>query len=160
MENASYPKNAEDLGTRCSNSSRNENFFITSPIPEICKQQHCILGIDEAGRGPVLGILTLFVIRTKYKTTKPYLIYSRKYFLGPMVYGICYCVKSKEDDLKETGCDDSKSMTELKRESIFEKICKHSEYIGWEVEVISPAVISSSMYHRSVYKIILFFVFI
>ncbi|XP_014276147.1 ribonuclease H2 subunit A [Halyomorpha halys] len=120
-EKYSTPKTAQDLGSKCSESSRNENFFITSSIPEICKKQHCILGIDEAGRGPVLG---------------------------PMVYGVCYCPKSKEDDLKETGCADSKTLTEEKRENIFEKICKHSEYIGWEVEVISPAVISTSMYRR------------
>lgn len=52
----SSPKTAEDLGTKCSENVRDDNFYITSSIPEICKKQHCILGIDEAGRGPVLGI--------------------------------------------------------------------------------------------------------
>ena len=35
--------------------NNNENFELYSDIPDICKSEPCVLGVDEAGRGPVLG---------------------------------------------------------------------------------------------------------
>lgn len=37
-------------------SNKNQSQVIMSTIPSICKIEECIVGIDEAGRGPVLGI--------------------------------------------------------------------------------------------------------
>lgn len=78
--------------------------------------------MDEAGRGPVLG---------------------------PMVYGISYAPLSRKQLLVDLGCADSKSLTEKKRDEIFDDICKNKDSIGWAIEAISPNVIANSMYRRT-----------
>ena len=44
----------ETLKEWISNQDNAKN-FMNIKIPEICKTEKCILGVDEAGRGPVLG---------------------------------------------------------------------------------------------------------
>ena len=92
-------------------SNNGENYVLFSDIPDVCKSEPCVLGIDEAGRGPVLG---------------------------PMVYGISFCPLSKNQDLKELGVDDSKALTEEKREELLEKLHKNNDYIGYAIHVLSP----------------------
>ncbi|KAF3428748.1 hypothetical protein E2986_01945 [Frieseomelitta varia] len=111
----------EDLASFFKSWDHDVNKVYTSDIPQICKEQPCQLGIDEAGRGPTLG---------------------------PMVYGIAYIPLSEKYLPVDLGCADSKVLTEEQREKIFNKICQHRKKIGWAVEVISPNIIANSMYRR------------
>nr|XP_017235339.1 PREDICTED: ribonuclease H2 subunit A-like isoform X2 [Daucus carota subsp. sativus] len=77
----------------------------------------CIMGIDEAGLGPVLG---------------------------PMVYGCLYCPLSYENTLASLDFADSKTLKEEKREELFENL-KADESIGWAVDVIDPRELSAKM---------------
>eukprot|EP01026_Neomeris_dumetosa_P071263 TRINITY_DN71866_c1_g1_i7.p1 TRINITY_DN71866_c1_g1~~TRINITY_DN71866_c1_g1_i7.p1 ORF type:complete len:291 (+),score=32.39 TRINITY_DN71866_c1_g1_i7:142-1014(+) len=80
-------------------------------------QKPCMMGIDEAGRGPVLG---------------------------PMVYAVAYCPIDFEQDLSKFGFADSKVLTEEQREQLFKKI-KDENNIGYEVDIIHADVISAKM---------------
>ncbi|XP_034044699.1 ribonuclease H2 subunit A [Thalassophryne amazonica] len=99
---------------------------LVSQIPDVCRTEDCCLGIDEAGRGPVLG---------------------------PMVYGICFCPVSKKEELKELKVADSKTLAEAEREKLFEKLDKANSYIGWALQILSPNVISTSMLQRTKYNL-------
>uniref|UniRef100_A0A131XYJ0 Ribonuclease n=1 Tax=Ixodes ricinus TaxID=34613 RepID=A0A131XYJ0_IXORI len=99
---------------------------IKSAVPDVAKSNPCMLGVDEAGRGPVLG---------------------------PMVYGIAYCPVEFEEDLKRLGFADSKTLTEEKREELVGVMEQHSESLGWMVEVISPTVICNHMLNMSKYSL-------
>ncbi|GJQ85106.1 hypothetical protein Trydic_g20238 [Trypoxylus dichotomus] len=104
-----------------------QNSFYFSNVPQICKESPCILGIDEAGRGPVLG---------------------------PMVYGIAFCATNDQEQLATLECADSKALTEEVRDKIFAKICGDaSNLVGWAVEVISPNYICNSMLSRTKYSL-------
>lgn len=108
------------------NKNNKQNALVKSTVPDITKTQPCILGVDEAGRGPVLG---------------------------PMVYGIAYCPLSAKDQLKELGFADSKTLTEEKREELLSVIDRNSSFLGFMVELISPVVISELMLHVSKYNL-------
>ncbi|XP_008787589.1 ribonuclease H2 subunit A [Phoenix dactylifera] len=91
----------------------------SSPLPEWASEP-CIMGIDEAGRGPVLG---------------------------PMVYGCLYCARSFQKTLASLNFADSKTLKEEKREELFEKL-KADSSLGWEVDVIDPRELSAKMLQR------------
>ncbi|CAH0559034.1 unnamed protein product [Brassicogethes aeneus] len=116
----------QTLNNFLSERDNNENVFFISDIPEVCKEYPCVLGIDEAGRGPVLG---------------------------PMVYGTAFCPINESTLLVDLECADSKALTEEKRDNIFEKLCNASNKIGWAVEVIAPNTICNSMLSRSKYSL-------
>ncbi|KAK6639625.1 hypothetical protein RUM43_007898 [Polyplax serrata] len=100
--------------------------WLKSDVPKKCISEPCVLGVDEAGRGPVLG---------------------------PMVYSVFYCPANEVEILKEIGCTDSKALTEKKRENIFELINSHNDKVGWIVDAISPNLISNRMLKRAKFSL-------
>ncbi|KAF8326619.1 ribonuclease H2 subunit A [Cantharellus anzutake] len=77
-----------------------------------------LLGVDEAGRGPVLG---------------------------PLVYGIAYCPIEYKPKLETMGFADSKTLASSTREALLNKLSSEPSDLGWSVRVISPQAISSGM---------------
>ncbi|KAF9484369.1 ribonuclease HII [Pholiota conissans] len=80
-----------------------------------------ILGVDEAGRGPVLG---------------------------PLVYGIAYCPAAYQGTLQELGFADSKTLTAATRSTLLDTLSSDPANLGWSVRVVSPQAISSGMLRR------------
>ncbi|KAF6008260.1 hypothetical protein HII13_004044 [Brettanomyces bruxellensis] len=97
-----------------------------SPIPKVVNAQNqqdpIILGVDEAGRGPVIG---------------------------PMVYGLAYTRKSQDRVLRKFGFDDSKKLTPEKRTELMQGICGAEpellSSIGWATTSITARDISAGM---------------
>lgn len=83
-----------------------------------------ILGVDEAGRGPVLG---------------------------PMVYVAAF-TPVKDTRVKESGVDDSKVLKEEYREELFNVLSK-SGFIGWKGYSCSPQEISEAMLRKCKYNL-------
>lgn len=80
-----------------------------------------VLGVDEAGRGPVLG---------------------------PMVYGIAYCPISFKTRLANVGFDDSKVLTAERREELLQQVCTSPELqdnVGWATTIMTAVDISAGM---------------
>eukprot|EP00094_Tigriopus_californicus_P000865 TCALIF_00835-PA protein Name:"Similar to CG13690 Ribonuclease H2 subunit A (Drosophila melanogaster)" AED:0.44 eAED:0.44 QI:0/0/0/0.5/1/1/2/0/347 len=103
-----------------------DNFIHFSPVPISATVGPCVLGIDEAGRGPVLG---------------------------PMVYGIVYCVEESHDKLKSLGVDDSKVLSEAKRDGMAQIILQNATEFGWAIHSLSPQYISRCMNRRGKYNL-------
>lgn len=87
--------------------------------------QPVILGIDEAGRGPVLG---------------------------PMVYTAAYCLKSDENTLNALGVNDSKQLSEEQRERMRLKI-DNATFLYTKTHVLPAAELSENMLRRQKYNL-------
>lgn len=105
------------------------NKIIQSEVPLAAQKSPCLLGIDEAGRGPVLG---------------------------PMVYAIAYYPQADEEALADLKFNDSKALTEQNREKLFDAIqTKQGGYqnLGYVAKVLAPNMISNCMLRRSKYNL-------
>ncbi|EKM58306.1 uncharacterized protein PHACADRAFT_182662 [Phanerochaete carnosa HHB-10118-sp] len=99
---------------------------VTSPLtasytyhsPKPTAEGPYILGVDEAGRGPVLG---------------------------PLVYGVAYCPASYKEDLDKLGFADSKTLNASTRSSLLDTLSSDPANIGWSVRVLAPQAISAGM---------------
>lgn len=80
-----------------------DSYSWRSDIPPAARSEPCILGVDEAGRGPVLG---------------------------PLVYGIAYCPASFSEELKEVGFADSKALTAERRDTLLAALIENGEQLG------------------------------
>jgi len=102
-------------------SSKTNEFLICGQprihIPHACQGVDVIIGVDEAGRGPVLGSL---------------------------LYAAAFWPASEDEQISKLGFDDSKVLKEEQRNLLFEQIVSHPS-IGWVVQEITPVTISNSM---------------
>lgn len=94
-------------------------------IPEEAKEREVIVGIDEAGRGPVLG---------------------------PMVYSAAFWVLDEDDEFSAMGFDDSKVVAMEKRSELFEAL-KATQRIGYIIVNLTPELISQCMLRRNPYNL-------
>jgi len=88
------------------------------------KRPYC-LGIDEAGRGPVLG---------------------------DMVYACAYCPLDIHQQIRERGFDDSKKLTPKERENLFKRIC-FSKDVGFIAMPLSPQSLSNCQLRKNKYNL-------
>ncbi|KAG0170227.1 Ribonuclease H2 subunit A [Apophysomyces sp. BC1034] len=105
-----------------------KSYTYASPVPQLLIENRidktnepCVLGVDEAGRGPCLG---------------------------PMVYAVSYCPVSRHEEFKQLGFDDSKKLTESRRTALAKVIQENLDWVGWAVYVISPQDISTNMFSK------------
>lgn len=66
----------EELDSFIGKTDNSKNAFYISDVPNVCKEYPCILGIDEAGRGPVLG-KSLKITLLKYTSVLSFMAFDR-----------------------------------------------------------------------------------
>lgn len=86
-------------------------------IPDSCRGVDIVVGIDEAGRGPVLGSL---------------------------IYAAAFWPLSEHEAICGLKFDDSKQLSEEQRDGLFKGIRAHPS-IGWVIEELSAEYISQEM---------------
>ena len=108
-----------------------ESYTYFSKIPEVVRQEkdtECVLGVDEAGRGPVLGPMVYSLFYLPAKDEKPLLTEAHKF-------------------------NDSKALTPQVRSDLMRHLCASGSDLyktcGWATRVMSAADISAGMLRSS-----------
>jgi ribonuclease H2 subunit A len=83
------------------------------------------IGIDEAGRGPLLG---------------------------PMTYSLAFWPASMDEELSKKGFDDSKNLSHLQRVGLWKKMVACPD-VGWVLRVLQASEISRNMLRVSPYNL-------
>ncbi|CAH8566971.1 unnamed protein product [Schistosoma intercalatum] len=104
------------------NCKKNYKFDLLDLLTTSTKSNQCMLGIDEAGRGPVLG---------------------------PMVYACALSPISRLNELKTIGLADSKTLNENQRDKLLKEMLNKCDWISAVVHVISPVYITEKMLDKS-----------
>ncbi|KAA0176956.1 hypothetical protein FNF27_01778 [Cafeteria roenbergensis] len=97
------------------------SFTVWGDIPEGCRNVPLVAGIDEAGRGSVIG---------------------------DMIYGIAFWPADADAEISRLGFQDSKTLTPEARDKLFEGL-KATGRIGWVIRRVSAEEISAKMLLRS-----------
>lgn len=121
-----------------------DSYTWRSQVPKEARGVPCILGVDEAGRGPVLGELPRYWDSCS-STADTYTLHIPP---GPLVYGIAYCPASFSDQLKDVGFADSKTLTAERRDALLAALIQHPDQLGWATRTMSPQDISAGMLRR------------
>ena len=108
-------------------SVHGEGPLLLSDIPKSARQPGVCVGIDEAGRGSVLG---------------------------PMVYGAAFWNASLDDDAQKIpqGFHDSKQLSEDTRADLLEKLMASPD-IGWSARILQASEISRNMLRTCTYNL-------
>lgn len=86
----------------------------TIHIPDCLAGQPIVVGVDEAGRGPVLG---------------------------PLVYSVAFWPQSEDEEISKLAFNDSKQLSHVERENLLNKLIAHPS-IGYVIEEIDSVTIS------------------
>jgi ribonuclease H2 subunit A len=99
--------------------------LLLSDIPASCKQPGVVIGIDEAGRGSVLG---------------------------PMIYGAAFWNRNQAETIPK-GFNDSKQLSEDTRTKLFGKILNSTPELGFAIRVLHASEISRNMLRKEPYNL-------
>ena len=103
-----------------------EKVLLCSDFPKELIGVDLEVGIDEAGRGSVLG---------------------------PMVYSCAYWPVAKSEEMAKKGFDDSKALTAESRMQLFQKIQDNRDSLGYVIKPLQSKEISASMLQTDPYNL-------